>query len=368
MKGIVSRQATLLRLPRELRLLILEDAIAVRRPAPAAPSTSQDRAQFRNRHDPRWSEETVIYIENDARAQSAQASVLATCRQLREEAQYILELVKDEPYVLDVMLVDHCGLMPTWVSFPRLSRRIKHVDIRIRLFKLPDNMNPRWVKNANFDGGHDGSVRTEWNLCALFTAYLLEVGWRGPGLLHGDISPPASDDEEDPVEHEEVPEWKDWLRERRRWTAIDAITVTVEDSEIPMEPLDDGGELMDVFAHTIFRGDSDWPPGFAPPENDPGRAYGPHFGTAQTVWNAVTTMSRGEYTHFVTCELMVTNIGLIDIMVGEDYEYTRCDITTGFCQEFGYYESQNNFPPHRQWMVKAAERRRRLGMWDRRVT
>lgn len=100
-------QATLLGLPTELRLQILEEAIAVRHAAPKSPSDIRNR---RTRHYPHGSflparGNINVYVKETNDAKSAQPSLLATNRQIREETQYIVGRVSGDPYRLDIMLL-----------------------------------------------------------------------------------------------------------------------------------------------------------------------------------------------------------------------------------------------------------------------
>ncbi|KAH6628315.1 hypothetical protein F5144DRAFT_549639 [Chaetomium tenue] len=118
-------RATLLGLPTELRLQILEEAIAVRLAAPKSPSDIQNRRTRRYPYGPflpvRGNINVYAMDTNDAK--SAQPSLLATNRQIRKETQYIVGRVSGDPYRLDIMLLGVSGLMPTWVSRPCLVKR-----------------------------------------------------------------------------------------------------------------------------------------------------------------------------------------------------------------------------------------------------
>lgn len=113
MTELTHTQATLLWLPTELRLQILETAIAVRRTAPKSPSASQSRLKFHNVYDHHWPDDTRLYVEDADAAKSAQPSLLATSRQIRAETQDIIRRVSGNPYTLEVMCVNGYGLMPS---------------------------------------------------------------------------------------------------------------------------------------------------------------------------------------------------------------------------------------------------------------
>lgn len=173
-------QATLLSLPTELRLQIIEEAIAVRRAAPESPSAGRNtrRLKFRNLYDPFWPEGTRLYVEDadGAKRQSAQPSLLATSRQLRAETQDIVRRVSGNPYTLDVMCVDGYGLIPSWVLRPCLSKRIRKLDLRIRFFDAPD-------LRSYGNGDHDGTwYLPSWNIGVLLTFYILQACWK-PGVF-----------------------------------------------------------------------------------------------------------------------------------------------------------------------------------------
>jgi hypothetical protein len=169
MAGLTHTQATLLWLPTELRLQILEEAIAVRRTAPESPSASQSRLKFHNLYDHFWPEGTRLYVEDAEAAKSAQPSLLATSRQIRTETQDIIRRVSGNSYTLDVMCVNGYGLMPSWVSRPCLSKRIGKLDLRIRLFDNPD---PRLYGNGDHDIDDTWCI-PPWNTVVLltFTSY-----------------------------------------------------------------------------------------------------------------------------------------------------------------------------------------------------
>jgi hypothetical protein len=148
-----------------------------------------------------------IYVDESPHAKSAQASLLHTSRLLRAETKYILGLLAEEPYELDVMFVMGCGLIPTWVSCPGLKPEVFSVDIDIRMFDMPgpDDVDSSWFRRGDFGGGErrhppDGdddvyefyhTDPTSWSLMALFNSYLLGQCWNpraagGLGVLQSD--------------------------------------------------------------------------------------------------------------------------------------------------------------------------------------
>lgn len=322
MEDPVYGRASFLGLPCEIRLQILKEAISIRRTIPALPSVSQDRTPLRNRLDPLWPDKTNIYVEAHDHAPSAQASLLTVCRQIRGELEFLLERIADEPYELDVMFVEACGLLPTWVSIPCLRRHISCVEVRIRIFKLPDDMNPKWVKDADFGDALRGILCMSWNIMVLLSPYVLKAGWKSGAM---DAFLPVNDENDERRS-----------RESGGWCTIDEVIVRIEESDIRLDLAANKHDEA-TFAYDVFHGASEWPTPHQRPDHLADRAYGPDFKLAQDVWVAVNTMSGGNYSPYdpnndqysIYNGLLLSHIGAIDVLVG-DYRYQRCDVTTGF--------------------------------------
>jgi hypothetical protein len=355
MADLTHTQATLLWLPTELRLQILEEAIAVRRTAPESPSASQSRLKFHNLYDHLWSEGTRLYVEDADAAKSAQPSLLATSRQIRAETQDIIRRVSGNPYTLDVMCVNGYGLMPSWVSRPCLSKRIGKLDLRIRFFDNPD---PHLYGNSDHDIDSTWYL-PQWNTVVLLTSYVLQACWK-PGVF--DVEPRRS---RNPAEGEVA---KEMAREpsRNKWCAIDDITITVESTNIPMKPrhpkprtsFANGGNfgptVHDSFAYDIFHGSDRWPAHVARPRSKPNCRYGPEYRFAREICDVIGyLMCQPNGLH---AGLLLTNVGRLNILV-DDEIYERFDITKRFWE---LYKPQRAIQRLVWDLTQAAHKRKQL--------
>ncbi|KAH6854896.1 hypothetical protein B0I37DRAFT_363335 [Chaetomium sp. MPI-CAGE-AT-0009] len=344
-------QATLLGLPRELRLQILEGAIAVRRAAPASPSASKSRVRFRNQYDRWWSDSTKLFVEDADHAKSAQPFLLATSRQIREETQYVIGrlAIRSEPYQLDVMYVNGYGLMPSWVSLPCLSKRVGKLDIRFRFFDTQ--------KSQSDDGGDDGGLTCSmpwWNTMVFVTLYILQACSR-PGVFDIDPRSPPQEEAGKMVAAEGY--WD-------RWCVIDAITITIESTNIPMNAGHPAHRSIsrishEAFGYSIFHGSDQWPVNLELLARQPNGRYGPELHFAKQVKDAIGLMDFSNTPYSLYSGLFLTNVGRVEILVDDDI-YHRSDITKRFWE---LYTVHGN-PKDLGWdATRAAKKRKRLGMW-----
>ncbi|KAK3298568.1 uncharacterized protein B0H64DRAFT_385522 [Chaetomium fimeti] len=347
-------QATLLGLPRELRLQILEEAIAIRRAAPASPPASQTRLKFRNLYDQFCSNSTDLYLEDADHAKSAQPSLLATSRQVREETQYLIGRAAGEPYQLDVMYVNGIGLMPSWVSLPCLSKRVRKLDIRIRFFDTPDT-------HSYNDDDDDSPPRPTWNIKVFLTVYLLRACWK-PGAFDVDPRSPSEGKAVEPLAAEGYSD---------EWCAIDHIAITIESTDIPMKPHPQPrfpSNNYDIilgfdkpFGYSIFHRSDVWPRRrrFAPPPGKPNPRYGPEYHFA---WEVLSTIRAMDFSITLSGPyngLFLTNVGRVEMLV-DDNVCDGLDVTRRFWELYKFSENTNG----PGWDVnQAADKRKRLGMW-----
>ncbi|KAJ3479944.1 hypothetical protein NLG97_g8188 [Lecanicillium saksenae] len=104
-----------------------------------------------------WRPETTnIYVQRHKNRLIHGNGLVATCRQLRSETfTLIKDTLKpglvDVPFVLDVMVVKHVGVILTWMSFPYKPLRIRKLTVNVRVMRsarlvVPDD----WVDAARY--------------------------------------------------------------------------------------------------------------------------------------------------------------------------------------------------------------------------
>lgn len=228
------KQATLLGLPTELRLQILEEAIAVRRTVPELPSASQSWLKYSP-----TSQHNSLFLpnangEDPDQAKSAQPSLLATNRQIREETQYIVGRVSGDPYKLDVMYLGQYTLAASWVSRPCLVKRVAKLDIRIRCFYTPNSL-------LAYDHNHNGYIwyQNMRNPMALLVSFVLQACWLYRILDVDFVDTRSSSEGGVAMRITRGPYYN-------KWCAIDNITITIESTNTSMKPQHlNGGNLLE---------------------------------------------------------------------------------------------------------------------------
>lgn len=148
----------LIRLPWELRRLIVVEV--VRGARGAVPSLSREliesRVRLRNRFDDNFPEQTNFYVPRDENRYFHGKGLRATCRQLLNETDLMIEKeLKPEacqvPFVLDVMLVKDIGVFPSWMSFPYQPKHIETLTVNVRIVRPGTAILPNeWVEKASY--------------------------------------------------------------------------------------------------------------------------------------------------------------------------------------------------------------------------
>ena len=340
MTDTLLKKSLLLHLPPEIRAQILEEAIAIRRPAPSSPSQSQHRRLFRNRHDTAYPERTDIYIEDHDHAKSAQFALLATCRQIRDETQKAVTRVSNEPYRVDVMFVYKHGLFPTWLSLPCLQRNVPDLHVHLRIFDSADPEPPRRGPSdpGCLPGEMDEPLQTQWSLKVFLTVYLLRA-CRAPDPFDARGVPSAylSRDIVDESDEDGVrPPVRDlWEGEEERdaepWSTARRIVIDVDEVEEPMLlwPGDVGERYP--FGHSVFLRLDTWPHDVAPPRGIPNPRFGPAYKLASSISGYFEQPRAGH--RYV--QLMVYRMRKIDVRVA-GREFRSLDTWKMFWHFYGH--------------------------------
>ena len=124
--------------------------------------------------DPLSPVETSIYVQRGRYNVLISEALLQTNRQLRRETQDELDEIKKclDLFILDVMVVQGVGTLPTWLHFPYLPRLIDTLRINVRIFRSSDAIPSEWREAGRYSNDlvmTRGVYRTEWNLIVLFT-------------------------------------------------------------------------------------------------------------------------------------------------------------------------------------------------------
>ncbi|MCJ1418258.1 hypothetical protein MMC32_004605 [Xylographa parallela] len=175
---------SLLDIPPELRLQIIDLVLCHRRTPPQDPDTaSLKRVPL---HDVQYvsqiyGPEHTLYDLDGYTTNSL--SLLLTSRHLWAETQSALQALSAEPsYSLDVMFVNERELWPTWVSVPALWTRLDSVVATFRIC-----YDETWKKVSGLDGAPDIVV---WCFCSLLERFLTygPVGQRRLGCQDRNIT------------------------------------------------------------------------------------------------------------------------------------------------------------------------------------
>ncbi|KAJ4154721.1 hypothetical protein LMH87_000001 [Akanthomyces muscarius] len=199
--------ASLLRLPWEIRSVILIDALEfqLRREPIFDRKFMRSRVRLGNLFDERHPKATNIYIEKPGTwplALSARA-LQATNRQLRDEVTLLInETFKTgkarAAFILDMMIVKDIGVFPTWLCFPYKTKRILSLRVNLRIIRpdptavpvewaelarYPANIHPRWgeLKPSTF-----------WNFFAVLALISLSRLRYEPAVDETGIKPAAA--------------------------------------------------------------------------------------------------------------------------------------------------------------------------------
>lgn len=129
--------SSLLGIPCEVRLIIIEHVLNSPREAPNSPSNSNmiqlDDISSQNAICPQ-----IFYEQREARLPSnclPPHPLLLVNRQISAETQKVLDALKvSTTYKLDISIFDEYKLFPTWLSIPRLTNRVTTLHIDVRLF------------------------------------------------------------------------------------------------------------------------------------------------------------------------------------------------------------------------------------------
>lgn len=335
---------TLLTLPREIRDLILRDAISLESSPPSAHSVSSGRERLLNDVDPYWTPTTNIYVEPGLDS-SAQTALLQTCRQLRAETQYILETPDARPYRLDVLLVKECGLFPTWLSFPRHQKHIDELYVQMRVSDRPENINEEWLEAARYRGDSDGSARTCWNIMFLLSAHLL-------GGYHHLA---ALSEHETRLYHEEDEDDEFDLRTHKIATyTIKTLIIDVVAEPADGDEAEEGQAPRNAFGHYIFNTKVDF---FFPDER-----VSPAHKLAFEVSNNLEMVLRFDYSYELYGRLLHENIGTLHIHINS-VPWIEDNLTSRLCGE-GFGTVLKSDP---EWFERVVEKRRGDGLWDEEV-
>ncbi|KAF2274928.1 uncharacterized protein EI97DRAFT_93911 [Westerdykella ornata] len=341
---------TLLSLPWEIRHQILRDAVSLERHPPSPCSIGSGRVCLRNHVDPYWTPITNIYVETEP-VSSAQNALLQTSRQLRTETQDVLKATDARRYRLDVLFVKECGLVPTWLSFPRHQKHIDEVYVQMRISDPPDKPD-EWLEAARYADDFDGSDRTSWNIMFLLTVYLL--GGLHPttaALSDGGTTPDYEDD--DPFHS--LP--RNIAKYTIKTLIIDVLGQPADDADADA----DAGEAQDrarnVFGHCIFRAKA--------------AGVDPAHKLARELWSSLDLALSVNHPHLLYGRLLHENIGAIEIRVN-GVQWTRDDLTRSLCNNFGtVLPSDLEWVGERTawtaWFEEVVGKRRRDGLWDEEV-
>lgn len=169
----------LLKLPYELRAIILENALLTPYEPPINPWTGADKRQPLRDYDhtlmdfgPRH---TLYDTSLNERLASTCQALLLTNHQIRKETRVMLQRLEKPNYELDVMMVHEWDLWPTWLSVPVVRTHADEVNVTFRLFghRIQSEQN----QYISGDGGHNGP---EWCFYSLLERY----------IAHGPVTEP----------------------------------------------------------------------------------------------------------------------------------------------------------------------------------
>lgn len=173
----------LLGLPLELRRAIILSVLKHRRPKEPVlkQHVIEGRVRLQNCFDPNYPAETNIYVEKEQNARMHGNGLLRTCRLLRQDT---LDLISDTletgkvkiPFVLDIMLVQGIGFLPTWMSFPYPAKQIRKLRINVRIFRPGKGSVPLdWIRAAQYRENEYGWCQSPfvWNLWVVLVFYAI---------------------------------------------------------------------------------------------------------------------------------------------------------------------------------------------------
>jgi hypothetical protein len=174
----------LLGLPIELRRQIILEVLRYRhqRREPVLKQRVIDgRVRLRNRFDPNYPAETNIYVKKSQSIIINGNALLHTNRQLRRDTQDLIEDTLETgkvtlPFVLDLIFVKDVGILPTWMSFPYMPKKIKRLRINIRIFRPKRGLLPAdWIPVAQYRRQDYDSRETPcgWNLYVVLLFYAM---------------------------------------------------------------------------------------------------------------------------------------------------------------------------------------------------
>lgn len=334
-------QGPLLRLPAELRHQILQEAISTpRRPTPVSPAAAQDnRVRFYNRAGKIDDRKTSIYVEEndparavDDRASTALALRL-TSRQLRDEADNVLSRIVPE---LDVMFVNHIGIMPTWLSrSPVCPRRIPTLPVRVRASYMTMDMPKDWILWTTPSTYPNDMDRTLENQVIFLSIYLLQscAGLARPGPANYDperadrwMSPRPWDQFDpadlDPAEFLGFGSDQDYLVP---WPTIDVIVIDIEAPDMVYRNCEP--TVSPVFGVEIFTGYDAWPATLKRPEGVEDPRAGPEHKLAASFAEVFKEILDESDSWEAYGMYLFTNVGKIDIRVDGE---TLAEIDVGW--------------------------------------
>ena len=174
----------LLGLPLELRRQIILEVLRHRqhqKPPVLKQRVVADRVRLRNRFDPNYPAETNIYIKKGQSIIINGNALLHTNRQMRRDTQDLIEDTLETgkvaiPFVLDLMIVKDVGILPTWMSFPYVPKKMKTLRINMRIFRPKKGLfPPDWIPVAQYRREDYDIHETPcaWNLYVVLLFYAM---------------------------------------------------------------------------------------------------------------------------------------------------------------------------------------------------
>lgn len=158
---------TLLGIPCELRLLIIEATLNSVRDAPTKPS-KQGREKYRG-------EGLENLFVQDVWIEQPQADTATNClplllvnHQISAETRRILRVMSPTTYMLDMSVLNEFEVFPTWLSIPRLTDRLTTLHVDVRLFG-----HIRDYKDSSAGAGQAFNVAIHWGFQLFLARFFL---------------------------------------------------------------------------------------------------------------------------------------------------------------------------------------------------